>query len=217
MTKTRWPRRCYSTAINAPRLGLKSPAQLVFNRPVRDGLLAHRRSYALKWQRDFREIEERSIKAQEKIIIYYNKDASELPQLTVGDHVLLQDPKIKRWFTPGIIVETGNHRDYLVQSTAGRQFRRNRRLIRKRIPVMRGPGPAAALPQAGTSQPMDAQERSNPARPVQAEQPAEPTRPGIGRGRGRRPTLPPPLLPVTRRTSRERAPSSRYPASDWTQ
>ena len=34
---------------------------------------------------------------------------------------------------------------------------------------------------------------------------------------GRRPTLPPPLLPVTRRSSRERAPSSLYPASDWTQ
>ncbi len=202
---------------NAPRLVLQSPAQLVFNRPVQDGLPEHRRSYAPKWQRDFREIEERSIKAQEKITIHYNKDASELPLLTVGDSVLLQDPKIKRWFTPGIIVETGNHRDYLVKTTAGRLFRRNRRLIRKRIPVMPGPAPAAALPQAGTSQPLDSQERSNPARPVQAEQPAEPTRPGIGRGRGRRPTLPPPLLPVTRRSSRERAPSSLYPASDWTQ
>jgi hypothetical protein len=201
---------------NAPRLGLQSPAQLVFNCPVRDGLPANRRSYAPKWQRDVREIEERSIKAQEKIDIHYNKDASDLPELIVEDHVLLQDPKTKRWFTPGIIVETGNHRDYLVKTPAGRLFRRNRRLIRKRVPVMPGPGPAAALPQA-TSQPLDAQERSNPARPVQAEQPAESTRPGIGRGRGRRPTLPPPLLPVTRRSSRERAPSSRYPASDWTQ
>jgi hypothetical protein len=94
--------------------------------------------------------------------------------------VLLQDPKTKRWFTPGIIVETGNHRDYLVKTPAGRLFRRNRRLI-KRVPVMPGPGPAAALPQAGTSQPLDAKERSNPARPVQTEQPAESTRPGIGR------------------------------------
>ena len=199
----------------SPRITI--PAQLVSNRPVRDGLPAYRRSYAPEWQRDFREIEERSIKAQKKITIHYNRDDNDLPQLAIGEHVLLQDPKTTIWFTPRIIVETGNHRDYLVKTPTGRLFRRNRRLIRKRVPVMPCPGPAEAIPQAGASQPLDAQERTNPAGPVQTMQPAEQIRPDVGRGRGKSLILPPPLLPVTRRFSRERAPSSRYPASDWTQ
>ena len=182
---------------NALRLGLQSPAQLVSNRPVRDGLPAYRRSYAPEWQRDFREIEERSIKAQKKITIHYNRDDNDLPQLAIGEHVLLQDPKTTIWFTPRIIVETGNHRDYLVKTPTGRLFRRNRRLIRKRVPVMPCPGPAEAIPQAGASQPLDAQERTNPAGPVQTMQPAEQIRPDVGRGRGKSLILPPPLLPTT--------------------
>ena len=48
---------------------LQSPAHLVFNRPVRDGLPIHRQPYAPEWQRDFREIEERSIKAHTKKLL----------------------------------------------------------------------------------------------------------------------------------------------------
>jgi hypothetical protein len=155
-------------------------------------------------------IKERSIKAQEKNTIHYNRNANDLPQLAIGEHVLLQDPKTKIWFTPAIIVETGNHRDYLVKTPAGRLFHRNRRLIRKRVPVMPVPGPAETLPQAGASQPLDTQERTNPAGLVQNAQPAEPIRPACANKA--------PLLPVTRRSSRERdVPSRRYPASDWTQ
>ncbi len=36
---------------NAPRMGGASPAQLVINRPVRDSLPAHRRSFAPEWQK----------------------------------------------------------------------------------------------------------------------------------------------------------------------
>jgi transposase InsO family protein len=35
---------------NAPRSGAASPAQMVLNRPVRDALPAHRRSFAPEWQ-----------------------------------------------------------------------------------------------------------------------------------------------------------------------
>lgn len=46
----------------------------------------------------------------------------------------------------------------------------------------------------------------------QMERQTRPTGPGIGRGMGRGLPLPPPVLPAIRRSSRERAPSSRLPS-----
>jgi len=42
---------------NTPRSGGSSPAQLVFGRPVRDTLPAHRRSFAPEWQHKDDQIE----------------------------------------------------------------------------------------------------------------------------------------------------------------
>lgn len=198
---------------NAPRLGLQSPAQLVFNRPIRDGLPAHRRSYAPEWQNNAREIEAKSLKAQEKSAAYYNQNAKDLKELSVGDHVLIQNPDSKRWITPGIVVEVGPHRDYLIKTGAGRVFRRNRRMLRKRTAVMPGPGPPLDNPPPApltttptvplttipTGQP---EERTNTETPQ-----ARPTVTGRSRGRGR------PI--ATRQSTRIGIPSTRYPDEVW--
>ena len=59
--------------------------------------------------------------------------------------MIVQHPISKQWAaTPAIVTEVGPNRDYIVKTPAGRLFRRNRRMLRKRIPVMPGksiPGP----------------------------------------------------------------------------
>ena len=81
---------------NAPRLGGASPSQLVFNRPVRDGLPAHRRSFAPEWQKAAVVLEARTHRALARQEIRYNKTAHTLPIFAVGDHVLIQHPITKR-------------------------------------------------------------------------------------------------------------------------
>jgi hypothetical protein len=92
---------------NAPRYGGASPAQLVFNRPVRDGLPAHRRFFASEWQRAAHMLEERTKHAIEKNTAHYNQSTRLLEVFPVGAHVLAQHPTTKRWDTQAIVVETG--------------------------------------------------------------------------------------------------------------
>ncbi|EFX81183.1 hypothetical protein DAPPUDRAFT_317954 [Daphnia pulex] len=108
---------------NAPRSGAASPAQMVLNRPVRDALPAHRRSFAPEWQQKTDVLEKRARRAKEVQIEHYNKTAHSLPPLSIGDHVVIQHPISKCWSTPAVVVEIGPHRDYLLKTPAGRLFR----------------------------------------------------------------------------------------------
>ena len=178
---------------NAPRSGAASPAQMVFNRPVRDALPAHRRSFAPEWQQKADILEKRARRAKELQIEHYNRTAHPLQPLKVGDHVIVQHPISKQWATPAIITEVGPNRDYIVKTPAGRLFRRNRRMLRKRIPVMPGkstPGPSI--------QPAPAQS------PPPEENPATTTR----RTRGKAKTY---INEAPRRSTRKTKPPERFP------
>jgi hypothetical protein len=107
---------------NAPRSGGASPAQLIFNRPVRDCLPAHRRSFAPEWQKAADVLEKRARRSKELQIAHYNKHTKPLAPFVVGNHVLIQHPISKLWCTPGVIVKVGHHRDYLMKTSAGRIF-----------------------------------------------------------------------------------------------
>ena len=126
---------------NAPHSGGRSPAQAVFGKPIRDCLPAHRRSFAAEWQKSSDLLEKRERSSVALRAEHYNRRAHPLPELQAGTHVLIQHPVTKCWATPGIIVETGPNRDYLVKTTAGRIFRRNRRFLRRRIAVAPAPAP----------------------------------------------------------------------------
>ena len=104
---------------NAPRSGGASPAQLIFNRPVRDCLPAHRRSFAPEWQKAADVLEKRTRRSKELQMAHYNKHTKPLAPFVVGNHVLIQHPISKLWCTPGVIVEAGHHRDYLIKTSAG--------------------------------------------------------------------------------------------------
>lgn len=121
---------------NAPRMGGFSPAQLVFNHPVRDCLPAHHRSFTPEWQKSLIKLERTMMNARKKQAENFNHTAHTLPLLDIGQHVAIQHLITKRWSTPGVIVEVGANRDYLIKTTAGRLFRRNRRFLRHLIPTM---------------------------------------------------------------------------------
>ena len=175
---------------NAPRNGAASPAQLVFQRPVRDSLPAHRRSFATEWQTAGHILEQRARKVVERKEELYNRRAHPLPALTVGTHVLIQHPETKRWATTGVVVENDG-RDYLVKTAAGKIFRRNRRFLRRCVPVVSYQHPpAAAIPPEPHPEP----------RPAPVPGPAQPVQPDA-----------PP-----RRSARPKAPSTRFPAHTWT-
>jgi transposase InsO family protein len=146
---------------NAPRSGAASPAQMVFNRPVRDALPAHRRSFAPEWQLKADILEKRARRAKEVQIEHYNRTAHPLQPFKIGDHVIVQHPVSKCWATTAIVVEIGPNRDYIVKTPAGRLFRRNRRMLRKRVPVMPGNPPAGPSIQPAPTPPEENQPGSN--------------------------------------------------------
>ena len=130
---------------NAPVAGGASPSQIVFNRPTRDLIPAHRRSFAPEWQQVAAHLEKRARRARELQVQHYNRRAHPLPPLSIGDSVVIQNPITKRWSTLGSIVEVGPFRNYLVKTPAGRLFRRNRRFLRVIVPrVDRQPHPQPA-------------------------------------------------------------------------
>ena len=131
---------------NASWNGAASPAQPVFQRPVRDSPPA-----VMK-------------KAEES----YIRRAHPLPALTVGTHVPIQHLETKRWATAGFIVENVG-RDLPVKTAAGKVFRRNRRFLHCVPVVPHYHPPAAAIPPEpppATSAPIPGS-----AQPVQLDAP----------------------------------------------
>jgi hypothetical protein len=96
-----------------------SPAQMVLNRPVRDALPAHRRSFAPEWQQKTDVLAKRARRAKDIQIEHYNKTAHQFPPFSIGDHVIIQHHISKCWSTPAVVVEIGPNRDYLLKTPAG--------------------------------------------------------------------------------------------------
>ena len=153
---------------NTPRSGGASPAQLVLGRPLRDCLPAHPRSFAPEWQAPVEELEQRTERVKKRRTERYNLSARTLPPLQVGNNVLIQHPVTKRWATPGKIIEIGPNRDYLIKTSSGSVMRRNRRFLRRRVPVMPG--------ASGTSMELPTSRRATQTPPQPAQQPP-PVRP----------------------------------------
>ncbi|EFX69491.1 hypothetical protein DAPPUDRAFT_113630 [Daphnia pulex] len=79
--------------------------------------------------------------------MHYNLTTKALPALSVVDHVI-QDTSTKRWITPGVVVDTGDFRDYFIKTAARRVFRQNRRFLLQRFAVMpKGSKPMVGMPQ----------------------------------------------------------------------
>ena len=227
---------------NAPRSGGASPAEIVFNSQIRDGMPVHRRAFEPEWQRPQQELSDRQAAAHERNVKYYNTGTHALSELGIGDHVLIQNPKSSLWDTKGVVKEVGPNRDYMVTTSTGKESRCNRRFLRQRIPVMPGKSPSTASsnqqnPLVISQQNSLAISQQNPltisqqnplainqqdppiiapAAPPPPIQAAEPTHAAARRRPRRRQD---PGTAATRRSTRTPAPDRRYdlknPNSQW--
>ena len=134
-----------------------SPAQKLFGHPVQDTLPAHRRSFAPEWQKSAITAERAAHSTQETAKSFYNQHAHSLPDLKVGSHVALQDPRSKLWDIYGVITDVGPYQRYFVRTNGGRTLVRNRRFLRKRSPpsvagpVSPGPSTPNHIPPGPTT------------------------------------------------------------------
>jgi len=165
---------------NTPSLrdGL-SPAQKLFGHPLQDTIPAHPKSFDPQWQPNKEETAERTEKTQQTAIKYYNRTAKPLPEIHVGSQIALQDPRTKLWDTYGIVVGVGPHRQYMIKTAAGQTLTRNRKFIKRRVPLLDQPQSSCPAPvQDGNTRMSQQLQRSTsvPEQPRRSTRQRKPTR-----------------------------------------
>jgi len=117
---------------NTPRqpTGL-SPAELLFGRPIRDGLPTPRDHYKPTLKA---EVEKRLQRVRELRNVNRGKNRNELSFLVPGQAVFIQHPTTKRWTEEGKVINVGkNNREYIVENSTGKWFVRNRRFLKPKL------------------------------------------------------------------------------------
>ena len=164
-----------------------SPAQCVFGRPIKDFIpvipgryIPHptwRDTLALREEA----LRNRHMQASER----WAEHTKRLPPLAVGDHVRIQNqtgPHPTRWDKTGVITEVKQFDQYITRvDGSGRMTLRNRKFLRKYVPVQARPPPrllsddlrpagttvkatpSTPRPPTPTKQPTNAAEPPNPA------------------------------------------------------
>ena len=94
------------------------------------------RAFAPEWQRSASEADERAMSTQEQVENYYNLHTCRLPDIVVGSNVAVQNHRSKHWDIYGVITEVGRNRRYHIRTGSGQILVRNRRFIRRRVPVL---------------------------------------------------------------------------------
>jgi transposase InsO family protein len=108
---------------NTPRANGKSPAQMVFGRPMRSDVPAHASSFAQEWVDAAKTLDTCDESLSEDMKSHV------LKPIATGQHVWLQDPSTKRWSSTGIVVRAKG-RNYMVKMPSGNLLKRNRIHIR---------------------------------------------------------------------------------------
>ena len=120
---------------NTPhRDGSGSPAELALGRCIRDTLPLPQHRYKINpnWARSLHEREIYMQKQSQHIKQKYDEKAKTLKPLVVGDSVLSQNVRTKKWDKSGVIMEIKGFRQYLVKMDgSGRLSLRNRRHLQK--------------------------------------------------------------------------------------
>ena len=117
---------------NTPGPDGRSPAQILFGRPTRDVVPAHRRLFAPQWQRAADDAERAAAARQQRTRTAYNQHARDLPTLGIGSQVAVQNHASGLWDRHGVVTDVGPHRRYFIRLPSGRVLTRNRRHIRRR-------------------------------------------------------------------------------------
>ena len=137
----------------------RSPAQKIYGKPIQDTLPAHRRSFAIEWQIQSEEAEQKLADTTTAMKQSYNQHARLLPDITIGTKVALQDQRTKRWDIYGTFTDIGPNRRYFIKTLSGRVLVRNRRFLRKRVPLSFTP----IQPQANRPTPSELAHQASPS------------------------------------------------------
>ncbi len=143
---------------------LPSPSELLYNRSIRSTLpsmpkfsVQNERTKDMLWQR------------QETQKLYFDRGAHDLSDLKTGTPVMLQDHTNLKWKPATVVTPSKEPRSYVVQTTDGARYRRNRKYIRP-LPVNRERQEEIPKPMQGTatqeiSDTKDALSRDSPCSP----------------------------------------------------
>ena len=147
-----------------------SPAMAVFGRSIRDFIPVHPGRYLPHptWRETLVSREEALRNRHFKVSERLTEHTRTLPPLVVGDHVRIQNQRGNhptKWDRTGVVVEVRQYDQYVIRvDGSGRVTLRNRRYLRKHIPVIQReplimmPGPTSVtkpqpLPEKQTPQP----------------------------------------------------------------
>ena len=119
---------------NTPNTSGRSPAEVLFGRPLGSFVFASVKSFDQKWRVKAEEAELKADELRQKAKERYDRGAKDLSALKVKGHVDMQNPITKMWDKVGVIVAIGRNRDYLVKTGSGRVYWRNRRFLRPHRP-----------------------------------------------------------------------------------
>lgn len=119
---------------NTPTPTGRSPAQILYGRPLRTCVPAHPLSFSDEWQAKTEECDRRAAAQTDQVTSQYDNHARPLPRLTVGQRVRIQDPTSLRWDKVGTVMGCGRSRQYEVRLPSGCVRWRNRRHLRP-VPV----------------------------------------------------------------------------------
>jgi hypothetical protein len=139
-----------------------SPALKLYGRPIQDTLPAHRRSFSIEWQKTNEEVEKCTSENSEKAEEYYNRHAHTLPDINVGSNVAIHNGDTKQWDIYGLVVHIGPYRRFYVKLPSGRILVRNRRFLRRRVPLSITPGTSTAPPPIRVSPRRSSRPRHRP-------------------------------------------------------
>ena len=111
---------------NTPRSHGKSPAELLYHQPMR----SHVPSVPPVPSQQVQQVEQRRGRQRRRAKDLYDRTAQPLPELDIGQRVLVQDHKTRLWSHKGTIVFKGPHRDYKVDIGRRKTMHRNRKFLR---------------------------------------------------------------------------------------
>lgn len=179
---------------NTPGVSGKSPAEIVYGRPMRDDLPTHPSHFSRPSRLQSATDDEGGRDAASRHRAthgdprhddpcesrrsaakrWYDRHARDLPEFPVGTRVRVQDVRTRRWDRCGVVVHVGQFRRYRVRFDDAGEVERNRCHLRKRY---------ALYPVPMSSMPSDPRGKSRPAAVTPAtgrDQPA-PARPDVAR------------------------------------
>ena len=165
-----------------------SPAECVFGRPIRDLIPIHPGRYTphSTWRETLQAREEALRNRHMRSAERWAEHTHRLPPLAVGDYVCLQNqtgPHPKKWDKTGRVIEVRQFDQYVIKvDGSGRVTLRNRKFLRKYVPVCIPPVPIYD-PLTPLSTPLlpsaPAVPMNPPAQPVQPVVPVPPPRPSL--------------------------------------